>query len=344
MSNSQDAIAQKLQNITNPAINSQAASLGRMGSGAFASQVNNAQTAAANEMAKVATDLYGNQYNQDVASQQNAAQQYGNFYNQDQQNQLNANQALASTNAQQQQLRQAGTSLYGNLSDAQQTQRLNAANSANQQFNANRDYQLQGANLLSNNYQNNISNMLNAANSQISADNALNTQKLNAAGMAGSTYQNLYNPAQALAGVGQQKDQYNSTVLQSKVDAWNQAQQQPLQNIANFTNLLNGGGYQSTTQPVYSNTTGQILGGLSSLAGLFALCDIREKILHRLVGFMPLINGEKICIYEFTYKDDEDANIWIGPVAQEVEEKTGAVVEVEGRKLIDVEAFMKEAA
>jgi hypothetical protein len=58
VSNQQDQIAQKLQNITNPAISSQAASLGRMGSGAFASQMGNAQTAAANEMAKVATDMY----------------------------------------------------------------------------------------------------------------------------------------------------------------------------------------------------------------------------------------------------------------------------------------------
>lgn len=63
VSNQQDQIANKLKNVTNPGIDSQAASLGRMGSGAFASQRNNAQTTAANEMAKVATDMYGNQYN-----------------------------------------------------------------------------------------------------------------------------------------------------------------------------------------------------------------------------------------------------------------------------------------
>jgi hypothetical protein len=338
----QSSIADQLKNITAPGIDSQAAALGRTGSAAYASQRNNADSTAAKAMSDVAVNALTNQYNQDVAQQQSAASLYGNLYNQDVSNRLNANQALASTDQAQQQLRQAGTSLYGNLADSQQTQRLNAANSANQQFNANRDYQMQGTQLLSNNYNQNISNMLNAANSQLSADNAFNTQKLNAAGMAGQTYQNQYLPSQALAGVGQQKDQYNSTVLQSNVDAWNQAQQQPLQNIANFTNLLNGGGYQSTTQPVYSNTTGQILGGLSSLAGLFALCDIREKVLHSFLGYMPLLNGDMIAMYEFSYIGSNER--FVGPVAQEVERKTGAVIEFEGRKLIDVAALMKEAA
>lgn len=60
VSNQQDQIANKLKNITNPGIDSQAAAIGRMGSGAYATQRNNAETAAANEMAKVATDMYGN--------------------------------------------------------------------------------------------------------------------------------------------------------------------------------------------------------------------------------------------------------------------------------------------
>jgi hypothetical protein len=203
---------------------------------------------------------------------------------------------------------------------------------------------------LSNNYQNNIQSLLtqndqrmNAANSQLSATNSQNNQKLQAANMAGSIYGNQYLPSQNLAGVGQQRDAYADLQLQSQVNAWDRAQQQPLQNIANFTNLLNGGGYNSQTTPVYSNTAGQVLGGLSSLAGLFALCDIREKILHSFVGYMPLTNGDKIAIYEFSYVDDEDANIWIGPVAQEVEKKIpDAVVEMNGRKHIKVD--LMEAA
>lgn len=333
VSKQQDTIADKLKNITNPGVDSQAAAMGRMGSGAYATQRNNAETTAANEMAKVATDMYGNQYNQDVQNQMSAAGQYGDLANQDVANRLNANQALAGTDAQQQGLRQS------------------AAQGMNQQFNASNDYRMQGLNLASNNYQNNISNMLsandqrmNAANSQLTATNNLNNQRLNAANMAGTVYGNQYLPSTYLSGVGEQQDAYNDKVLQADINAWDRAQQQPLQNIGNFANLLNGGGYSNTTTPVYTNTTGQVLGGLSSLAGLFALCDIREKIVRRLVGFMPLTSGEAIGIFEFTYKDDENEDVWFGPIAQEVEEKTGATVEIEGKLHIDVEQFMREVA
>ncbi|AYD01742.1 hypothetical protein [Neorhizobium sp. NCHU2750] len=351
IANQQASIADQLKNVTTPQIDSQAALAGRTGSGAYASMRNNADATAAKAMSEVATNALTNQYNQDVAAQQNAANLYGNLYNQDVNNRLNANQQLAATDAQQQQLRQAGTSLYGSLSDSQNAAQLANSNAANAQFNQNNAFQMQGAQMASNNYQNNIANMLglngqklNAANSQIAADSNLNGQKLSAASQAAQQYQNQYLPSQALSGVGTAKDNYNSTVLQSQVDAWNTAQQQPLTNIGNFVNLLNGGGYSNTTQPVYSNTTGQILGGLSSLAGLFSLCDVREKVIHALVGYMPLTNGDKIAMYEFSYRDDPDAIVWTGPIAQEVEEKTGAVIEFAGRKIVDVSGLMKEAA
>lgn len=381
VSNQQNQIADKLKNITNPGIDSQAAAMGRMGSGAYARQRNTAESTAANEMAKVATDLYGNQYNQDVQNQMSAAGQYGNFANQDVANRMNANQALSQTDSQQQQQRLAGTSLYGDLANSQQTQRLNAANSlssandsqhnanlaANQNYasildsqqaarqnatNSNRDFQMAGANLASNNYQNNIANMLgantqrlNAANSANSQQNAVAGQQLQAASMAGQTYANQYMPYQQLAAVGEQRDTRAQDVLNAQIAKWDYDQQLPMQNIANFTNLLNGGGYSNTTTPVYSNTGGQVLGALSSLAGLFALCDVRTKVLHSLVGYMPLLSGEKLAIYEFSYKDDPETR-WIGPIAQEVEEKTDTktVIEVEGVKVIDVASLMKEAA
>ncbi|WP_188348525.1 hypothetical protein [Agrobacterium rosae] len=308
--NQQDQIATKLKNVTNPGIDSQAATLGRMGSGAFASQRNNAESTAANEMAKVATDLYGNQYNQDVSNQMNAAGQYGSMYNSD------------------------------------------IANNQNQIAN-DRSYQLQGMNSLSNNYQNSISNMLglndqklNAANAQTSADSNLNTQKLNAAGMSGQTYANQYLPAQQLANVGASQDGRLDQLKQAEVGAWDKAQNQPLVNSANFINLLNGGGYnsQSTQTPVYSNTGGQLLGGLSALAGLFALCQASEKILHKHVGFMPLTNGDRIAIYEFTYKNDPDQQRWFGPIAEEVDRKTDAAIVLDDKLHIDVTKLMTEAA
>lgn len=371
ISNAQDSIAQKLQNVTNPAISSQAASMGRMGSGAFASQINNAQTAAANEMAKVSTDAYQQQYNADVASQQNAANMYGNFANQDTANRLNANQALSNTsNAQQgqriagtqlygnlndaqQSQRLNGTQLYGNLNDAQQTQRYNASNAANQQFNADRNFQLEGLNLQNNSYQQNIQNMLglnsqrmNAANSQLDAQSNLNGQKLTAAGMSGDIYGQSYLPSNYLSNIGAQRDDRAGLELQATVNQWDRAQQQPLANLGNFASLLNGGGYSNTTTPVYSNSGAQALGGIGSLLGtLLGLCDIREKHIKRFVGFMPLTNGDTIGMFEFTYKDDVEQEIWVGPIAQSVEEAIpGSTVEIDGKLHIDVATFMSEAA
>lgn len=382
VSNQQDAIANKLKNITNPGIDSQAASLGRMGSAAYATQRNNAESTAANGMAKVATEAYQAQYNQDTANQLNAAGQYGNFANQDVANRLNANQALAGTDAQQQQLRQAGTSLYGNLADAQQSQRFNAANSLSNAYdsqqaarlgananyagildsqqsarqnalNSNRDFQLAGANLASTNYQNNIANMLSGNNQRLNAANAANNQqnavadqRLNAAGMAGQTYANQYLPYQQLAGVGEARDTRAQDVLNAEIAKWDYDQQLPMQNIANFTNLLNGGGYSNTTTPVYSNTTGQVLGGLSSLAGLLSLCDVRTKVFHEFLGYMPAINGERVGMYRFSYKDDPTGERHVGPIAQEVEAKIGGdtVVEIDGVKYVNIEAMIKEVA
>jgi hypothetical protein len=386
----QGKISDQLRNITNPGIDSTAASLGRMGSAAYASQRNSADSTAASQMAKVATDMYGAQFNQDQQNQMAAAGQYGSMYNSDQQNQLNANANLAQTNQAQQQSRQAGTalygdmqnqqnqqrlagnqnwanqndsqqqirnagtSMYGDLANSQQTQNQNANNSANAQFNANRDYQMAGLNLSNSAYQSNIANMLglndqrmNAANSQLSNQSNVNGQKLAAAGQAANAYQNQYLPSSQLAGVGAAKDDRASLELQAQVNAWDRNQQQPIQNISNFVNLLNGGGYNTTTSqtPVYSNTAGQVMGGLSSLAGLFALCDATTKILHKVVGEMPLTNGDTLNIYEFSYCDDPDQKIWVGPVAQSVEAaNANAVVEFNGKKHIKIEELIRSAA
>jgi len=207
-------------------------------------------------------------------------------------------------------------------------------------------------NALSNNYQNSISNMLglndqklNAANASVAADSSLASQKLNAANMAGQTYQNQYLPSQQLANVGASQDSRLDALKAAEIGSWDQQQQQPIMNAANFINLLNGGGYNSQTSqtPVYSNTGGQILGGLSSLAGLFALCQASEKILHKHVGFMPLTNGDRIAIYEFTYKNDPDQQRWYGPIAEEVDRKTDAAIEIEGKLHVDVNKLMEAA-
>lgn len=367
----QTKIADQLKNITNPQIDSQAASLGRMGSAAYATQRNNAESTAANAMAQVATDMYGNQYNTDKDRQMSAAGQYGNFYNQDQQNQMQVNAYLANTSNSQQQNRMQGTDLYGNLnnaqqglrndaaniglagagqigslSNAQQGLRTDAANSLNSQYQFDKNYQMQGLGLqndihqqgIQNQFQNNTQK-LHAANSQFSNQNAQANTQLGAAGMAGDMYGMGYLPSEYLARVGAQRDQRSQDELNAKIQRHDFNQNQPLANIANMINLANGGNYSNTTSPVYNNTAGQFAGGITSLLGLLSMCDERTKIVFECVGKFP--NG--IPMYRFAYKDNPD-EVFVGPIAQEVEAvMPNAVIEINGIKHIITDTFMEAA-
>lgn len=367
----QTKIADQLKNVTNPQIDSQAASLGRMGSGAYASQRNNAESTAATAMADVATSMYGNQYNTDKDRQMSAAGQYGNFFNSDQQNQMQANQALSQTSNSQQQNRMQGTQLYGDLnnaqqglrndaaniglagagqigslSNAQQGLRMDAANSLNNQYQFDRNYQMQGLGLQNDIYQSGVQNQfqnntqkLNAANSQFANQNAQANTQLQGAGMAGDMYGLSYLPSQYLAQIGQQQDTRAQDVLNADIQRHDFNQNQPLSNIANMINLANGGNYSNTTTPVYSNTGGQVMGGITSLLGLLSMCDERTKIVFECVGKFP--NG--IPMYRFAYKDNPE-EVFVGPLAQEVEGvMPDAVIEIGGIKHIINDTFMEAA-
>lgn len=421
VANQQSKIADQLKNITNPATDSQAASLGRMGSSAFATQRNNNEAAAATAMSQVATDMYGNQYNTDKDRQMSAAGQYGNFYNSDQNLQMQANANLANTSNSQQQNRMQGTQLYGDLNNAQQglrndainmsmqganqlgnqslsqqdmnnqldnmrlsaanqlgnqsatqqglrndqtglmlnannqwsnqantqnQQRLNAAGMANDQYQFDKNYQMQGLGMQNDIYQQGIANQfqnnnqrLVAANSQFANQNAQANTQLGAAGMAGDMYGLNFLPSQYLAQVGAQKDQRAQDVLNADIQRHDFQQNQPLSNIANMINLANGGNYSNTTTPVYNNTGGQVLGGLTSLLGMLAMCDERTKIVFECVGKFP--NG--IPMYRFAYKNNPD-EVFIGPLAHEVEAVLpNAVIEIDGIKHIITDTFMEAA-
>ncbi|WP_203426183.1 tail fiber domain-containing protein [Sinorhizobium sp. BG8] len=328
VANQQTKIADQLKTVINPQIDSQAASLGRMGSGAYASQRNNAESTAANAMAQVATDMYGNQYNTDKDRQMSAAGQYGNFYNSDQQNQMQVNANLANTSAQQQGIR------------------TDAANSLNNQYQFDKNLQMQGLALQNDIYQSGIQNQfqngtqkLNAANSQFANQNAQAQTQLQGAGMAGDMYGLSYLPSQYLAQIGAQKDQRAQDVLNADIQRHDFNQNQPLANIANMINLANGGNYSNTTTPVYNNTGGQIAGGITSLLGLLSMCDQRTKIVFECVGKFP--NG--IPMYRFAYKDNPD-EVFVGPLAQEVEAvMPDAVIEIGGIKHIINDTFMEAA-
>lgn len=367
----QTKIADQLKNVTNPQIDSQAASLGRMGSGAYASQRNNAESTAATAMADVATSMYGNQYNTDKDRQMSAAGQYGNFFNSDQQNQMQANANLANTSNSQQGQRLGGTQLYGDLNNAQQGLRndaaniglagagqigslsnsqqglrIDAANSLNSQYQFDKNYQMQGLGLQNDIYNQNIANQftnntqkINSANSQFANQNAQAQTQLQGAGMAGDMYGLSYLPSQYLAQIGQQQDTRAQDVLNADIQRHDFNQNQPLSNIANMINLANGGNYSNTTTPVYSNTGGQVMGGLTSLLGLLSMCDERTKIVFECVGKFP--NG--IPMYRFAYKDNPE-EVFVGPLAQEVEAvMPDAVIEIAGIKHIINDTFMEAA-
>lgn len=329
----QGKIADQLKNVTLPGMSSQANMLGRSGSNAFAHQVNNATGTAAEQMAKVATDMYGNQYNTDTERMLAANQQLGNYSNTQQDLRNNASS-----------LALQGAGQLGQQSLAENDARMNAANAANAQHQfdtgmKNDIYQSGVTNNL-----NNANLQMNAANSQAGNQNAQANTQLGAAGMAGDVYGYNYLPSERLGQVGALQDARSQDVLNANIQRHDFQQTQPIRNVADMINMVNGGGYNNTTTPVYNNTGSQIMGGLGSLVTLLSMCDIRTKKVIRQIGFMPVADGSTIPMYEFTYNNDPDQKTWIGPMAQEVEEVLpDAVVEVGGIKHIIIDTFVEAA-
>lgn len=306
VANATQSIADQLGKVQLPGLQSQAAALGRGGSNAFASQVNDANTTAANAMSKVATDMYANQWNTDTQNMLGANNQVSNNYNSDFQNKLNASTNLGNSYAQ-----NANTQL--------------AAAGANDQ-----NYQNKFANLLSglgqmsNNHNNDVSNQLANAGLQQSAANSANAAsaqtaqtQLAAAGQAGNAYNNTLLPAETIGAVGGQQDTRAQDALNALIAEWDFNQQMPLQQLANYSNILNGGNYQTQSSQTTGGRNGlsQALGGLSSIAGLFtALSDRRMKENIKYLGEAP--SGHKI--YEYNYIGEDRK--FVGPMAQDIKE------------------------
>lgn len=183
-----------------------------------------------------------------------------------------------------------------------------------------------------------------AANSLAANDLSRANTQLGAAQGAGSLFQNQSLQSQLLGSVGQQQDSYNQNVLNSLIQKWDAQQNAPFVAASNMLNMANGGGYSNQTTPVYQNSLGQIAGLLSGIGGLAALCDGRAKFIIRHLGFMPILDGSTIPMYEFTYKSDPEQKIWVGPIAQEVEEVLPeAVIELGGVKHILTDTFVEAA-
>lgn len=307
VSNQQDTIAEKLKTTTLPGLQSQAAALGRSGSGAFANLVNNANTTAANEMSKVATDMFANQYNQDVGQMMNANNLLSQNYN----------------NQNSQNLTAAGQ--LGQQYLAQNDQRLNAGTALNSSNNALSQLMAGLYGQQSQNYQNGVTNNLNNANLQMNAANAGSTNAANvanasltAAGQAGNAWQNGLLPSQLLGTVGEAQDGRAQDVRNAEIQEWDFKQQMPLTQIGNFVGLLNNGGYsnQSSVTTQKSNGLSQLFGGLTSALGLASklpvLCDatLKENVKYLRT------NDLGIRMYSFNYIGTNITGI--GPMAQEV--------------------------
>ena len=288
VSNQQDQIANKLKNVTNPALASQATAFGRQGSGAFANQLNNANSIAANEMAKVATDAYSGQYNIDNQNMMNANNMVGSLYNQGQQNQLAAAQGADNSYTS---FNNLLSNLYGQQSNAYQQGVNNQFTNANLQANA-----------------------ANSAN-QTALNNS--NQRLNAANSAADLYQNQYLPSQMLGQVGAARDQYAQDKLNADIQQFDNSQNNPIMMLSNLIGMYNGTPYQTSTNVTTQkgNALSTILGGLSSGIGLAsklpALCDFRLK---ENISFVKTVNG--INMYKWNYIGDNVT--YIGPVAQEM--------------------------
>lgn len=92
------------------------------------------------------------------------------------------------------------------------------------------------------------------------------TNQLNATQLAPTLAGQDYIDAQALLGVGSQRENLGQQYIQDQLARWNFAQQQPWQNLQNYSGLVTGmgamGGTQTETQPgAQSNPIGGAMGG-----------------------------------------------------------------------------------
>lgn len=326
VANATQSIADQLGKVQLPGLASQAAQMGRSGSGAFASLINDANSTAANQMSKVATDMYANQYNADKQNQLNANSQLSNNWNNDFGNALNAAQNLGNSYAQnantQMQAANANDTNYQN----QFQNLLSGLGQYSSQWNQGVQNQFQNAGLKA-----------DAANAANSASNANAQNQLAAAGQAGNAYQNTLQPAETIGAVGASQDQRAQDALNALIDQWDFNQQMPLTQLANFASILNGGGYSTQTSKTTGGSSGlgNVLGGLSSAAGLFtALSDRNSKENIKYLGNSP--SGHKMYSYNYIGEDET----FVGPMAQDIAESDPDMsVEHNGQLFIRNEVF-----
>jgi endosialidase-like protein len=141
------------------------------------------------------------------------------------------------------------------------------------------------------------------------------------------------------AGLGQQ-DTQNS--INAAMQQWNYGQMLPWNQLSLFENAINGtgspGGTTTTSQPYFSNTAANVMGGVSTAAALASAAamifsDERvKKDIHK-IG----VSDSGFPLYFFRYKGEGPASMHIGVMAQDVEKRRPDAVShtPEGIKMVD---------
>ena len=106
------------------------------------------------------------------------------------------------------------------------------------------------------------------------------TRQLQAATIAPDMARQDYVDLQALKGVGVEREGMAGAQLQEDIQRFAQQQQAPKDALAQYMALVGGGGYtdQTTTEPLYRNTAGDILGGAATTAGIAGTLFGRQGI------------------------------------------------------------------
>lgn len=139
------------------------------------------------------------------------------------------------------------------------------------------------------------------------AHNQWQNNVLSAAGMMPGLEQAQYVPAQMLQSVGTMKDMMRQTELDAKMAKYYERQNQPMNNLQGYTNLLNplatmGGTSQSTT--TQSPGVMDILGTGLQLFGLFSDRRTKENIVH-----IGTHKGRDIYAYNYLWSPTMEAGV-----------------------------------
>ena len=184
------------------------------------------------QVGDVVSQMYSDQYNQDIANKTNILNSIGGVQGQNISNQLGAATSLSGEQA-------------GNL--AAQAGILGQIGGFQGQ---NADFQRGLAGDIANLQAQDIQNQLAGI------------------GVADSVYNSQYLPSQMLAGVGESKESYDAAKLQAEMDAWNAKQQEPWDQLMSYFGIATGTG---ATGGETASTVSQPTDPLSSILGALLL-------------------------------------------------------------------------